>query len=181
MEPTSPAESPSPKPRRRWVPWVVAGLIGLIVGVALGGGTEVQTETTTEATTVAETTTVTQPASTAELDEVKDRLSDARAKLKTTKSKQSDARSELSDLQGQVSTAEAGRFDGDGTYVVGEDIQPGTYRAAAQDGCYWARLSSLNTSDIIDNDNATGPVVVEVQAGDKAFLASGCSEFKKAG
>jgi hypothetical protein len=70
---------------------------------------------------------------------------------------------------------------GTGTYVVGEDIQPGTYRAKASPGCYWARLSSLDTSDIIDNNNADGPVVIEVLSSDKALELSNCADFVRQG
>jgi hypothetical protein len=60
-------------------------------------------------------------------------------------------------------------------------VRPGTYRAAASPGCYWARLSSLDTSDIIDNDNADGPVVVQVLPSDKAFQTTRCASFHKIG
>ena len=70
---------------------------------------------------------------------------------------------------------------GTGTFVVGNDINPGTYRAEARSGCYWARLSSLNTSDILDNDNADGPVVIEILPSDKALQASDCADFHKSG
>ena len=72
-------------------------------------------------------------------------------------------------------------FPGEGTFVVGEDIDPGVYRADASPGCYWARLNSLDTSDIIDNNNADGPVVIEVLATDRAVTVNRCAEFKKAG
>lgn len=77
--------------------------------------------------------------------------------------------------------AKANRFAGEGTYLVGTDIKPGTYKAAANSGCYWARLSSLNTSDIIDNNNSDGPVVIEVRSTDKALEVAGCAEFNKVG
>lgn len=72
-------------------------------------------------------------------------------------------------------------FPGEGTFVVGEDIDPGVYRAEASPGCYWARLNSLDTSDIIDNNNADGPVVIEILATDRAVTVNRCAEFKKAG
>jgi hypothetical protein len=39
----------------------------------------------------------------------------------------------------------------------------------------------LDTSDIIDNDNADGPVVVEILPSDKAFETDGCADFHRAG
>lgn len=75
----------------------------------------------------------------------------------------------------------ANTIPGDGVYQVGSDIQPGTYKAAASPGCYYARLSSLDTSDIIDNNNVDGPVVIQVGVSDAALELSGCSDFHKVG
>jgi hypothetical protein len=35
--------------------------------------------------------------------------------------------------------------------------------------CYWKRMSSLDGSDIINNNGSNGPEVVEILASDKAF------------
>ncbi len=68
----------------------------------------------------------------------------------------------------------------DGTYVVGTDIQPGVYKTAGPgssaitDSCYWAVLNSLNTQDIADNGNISGPTTIQV--GGKALeLTGGCT------
>jgi hypothetical protein len=73
----------------------------------------------------------------------------------------------------------------DGTYRVGIDIVPGTYRSAGTDphgesDCYWARLSSLNPNNIIKNDIATGPQEVTIQPNDTAFLTHSCQPWQKA-
>lgn len=68
-------------------------------------------------------------------------------------------------------------IDSDGTYQVGVDIVPGTYHAAGSSSCYWARLSSLDTSDIINNSG--GPQVVGIQPSDKAFLTQHCGTRQK--
>lgn len=65
----------------------------------------------------------------------------------------------------------------DGTYVVGVDIVPGIYRMPGGSRCYWARLNSLDTSDIIDNNNSTGPQTVDILSTDRAFLTSGCQAW----
>ena len=101
--------------------------------------------------------------------------------MATAREKTSSERSKLRKLQGQVQSAKANTVSGEGTFVVGEDIQPGTYRAAASPGCYWARLRSLDTSDVIDNDNADGPVAVQILPSDKAFTAARCADFHKTG
>jgi hypothetical protein len=117
----------------------------------------------------------------AERQQIADERERARAKLADTRQEIADAKARLRRLKreaGQTRAAiDKSTIPGTGTFVVGEDIKPGTYRAAAQSGCYWARLSSLDTGDIIDNSNADGPVVVEITPSDKAFEASDCSDF----
>jgi hypothetical protein len=115
------------------------------------------------------------------LAQLRSQVSDERDKLATARNKTTDERSKLREVQGQVKSANANTVPGTGTFVVGEDIQPGTYRAAAQPGCYWARLNSLDTSDIADNDNADGPVVVQILPSDKAFQTTDCADFHKTG
>ncbi|WP_126268730.1 hypothetical protein [Corynebacterium alimapuense] len=80
-------------------------------------------------------------------------------------------------------TASPESYDGpleimlDGTYLIGSDVVPGTYRAEeAGTSCYWARLSGLSgeTSDIIANDSrAVSPVVMLLES-DVAFQSSNC-------
>jgi hypothetical protein len=72
----------------------------------------------------------------------------------------------------------------DGTYRVGTDIAPGTYRSAGRSSqgesdCYWARLNSLDPTDIIANNISTAPQVVVIQPGDAAFLTRSCQPWQK--
>ncbi len=63
-----------------------------------------------------------------------------------------------------------------GMYLVGIDIQPGTYKGqAGTDSCYWARLKDVEggTSSIIANDNSTGQFYIQVGKSDFA-LSVGC-------
>lgn len=69
----------------------------------------------------------------------------------------------------------------DGTYQVGVDILPGTYRSTGGGDCYWARLRTLATNDIIDNDNASGPAVVAILPSDAAFLTKRCGTWQRSG
>jgi hypothetical protein len=73
----------------------------------------------------------------------------------------------------------------DGTYRVGTDIVSGTYRSAGvspegASDCYWARLSSLNETHIIDSDISTRPQVVMIRPSDRAFLTHNCQPWQKA-
>lgn len=62
-----------------------------------------------------------------------------------------------------------------GMYLVGIDIQPGTYKGTAGtdilESCYWARLKNVEGSmdSIIANDNSTGPYYMKVNKGDFAI------------
>lgn len=69
---------------------------------------------------------------------------------------------------------------GSGIFLVGEDIQPGTYRGDGSSGtCYWARLSGTGggLGDIIANDLPAGPTVVTISPSDVAFETSGCADW----
>ena len=66
----------------------------------------------------------------------------------------------------------------DGTYQVGVDIAPGTYRSAGGTNCYWKRPRSLDTSDIIDNNGSPGPQVVGIQPSDAAFFSHDCGTWQ---
>jgi len=72
----------------------------------------------------------------------------------------------------------------DGTYRVGTDIVPGTYRSAGlspqgESDCYWARLNDLNPTHIVNNNLGTGPQVVTIQPSDSAFLTHSCLPWHK--
>lgn len=76
--------------------------------------------------------------------------------------------------------AAANTIDGDGTYLVGDDIQPGTYKSAGGDTCYWSRLGQ-GGADIIDNNLGAGPAVVTVRSSDFALEVSRCAPFRRTG
>lgn len=56
-----------------------------------------------------------------------------------------------------------------GTYTVGEDIQPGTYRAQDVENCYWATLDEAG--EINDNNfvNSAPQVLATIKPSDYAF------------
>jgi hypothetical protein len=68
----------------------------------------------------------------------------------------------------------------DGTWAVGSDIKPGTYRLREPAiFCYWARLKGFDGSlgDIVANENVIGYGVVTIAKTDKGFETSGCGEW----
>ncbi len=75
---------------------------------------------------------------------------------------------------------DAPRF-GDGTHIVGVDIEPGTYRNAGEGFCYWERLSGFSgeLDDILANgilDGVSG--VVTIKASDRGFSSQGCGRWQ---
>ena len=79
-----------------------------------------------------------------------------------------------------VPLAAWGQF-GDGTYLVGFDIEPGIYRAPGGSFCTWQRLSGVSGEfdDIIAIDvSENSGQIVEVKATDKAFKVSGCGRWE---
>lgn len=73
---------------------------------------------------------------------------------------------------------------GEGIWLVGRDIAPGTYRATGVRLCYWERLSGLGGGfgDIIANDNITsGQAIVAISPYDKAFSSNRCGTWHKIG
>lgn len=71
---------------------------------------------------------------------------------------------------------------GDGFYIVGEDIKPGTYRSRVPAECYWARYRDFN-DDLIENGLADLPRIYEVKikATDALFESSGCGTWSRVG
>ena len=71
---------------------------------------------------------------------------------------------------------------GDGTWRVGIDIEPGTYRTDGTERCYWARLSGFTGSlgDLLANDNARGgPAIVTILPSDAGFISTRCGIWTK--
>jgi hypothetical protein len=69
----------------------------------------------------------------------------------------------------------------DGMYMIGSDIQPGTYRSSGQSGCYYARLKGFGgtISDIVANDNTDAPAIVSIAASDKGFESTRCGTWTR--
>jgi hypothetical protein len=70
---------------------------------------------------------------------------------------------------------------GDGLYEVGNEIPSGTYKTSGGQDCYYARLSSDNTNDIIANNITSGPQTVRVRSSDAFVEFSGGCTWRRSG
>ena len=92
-----------------------------------------------------------------------------------------------------VPAADARTSFGDGAWLVGPEIEAGTYRTdGPSSGCYWARLAEFsNVKTFLDRSDAaaesdTGPeigadevIVVRIREGDAAFETIGCGTWRR--
>lgn len=68
----------------------------------------------------------------------------------------------------------------DGTWVVGTDIEPGTYRSSGPVGsattCFWFRLKDTtgDPSSVIAAGDSQGPITLTIKATDAAVKSEGC-------
>jgi hypothetical protein len=67
----------------------------------------------------------------------------------------------------------------DGTWEVGTEVRPGTYRAIAEPGCSWSRLGEpeMGLEQVIGSGHGSGPQLVTVGKRDVAFRSSGCGRW----
>lgn len=136
--------------------------------------------TTTPGETVTETSTETVSATKAEKEKLKEqaaalaaRKSDLNARARTLEQKEKA-------LQKEIGVVRRTSFS-DGTFLVGKEVAPGTYRARGGGDCYWARLSGFGGSDIIVNGGFTRNQTVTVSSSDKGFESSGCGTWHRIG
>jgi hypothetical protein len=73
-----------------------------------------------------------------------------------------------------------GGIAGSGTFQVGKDVFPGTYRSAgpadAEGTCYWKRS---NGDTLVDNAMSKKQQVVKIEATDTSFKSSDCAPWQK--
>jgi len=83
------------------------------------------------------------------------------------------------DLDARTAALKATSF-ADGVWVVGTDIQPGTYKAPQAGGdCYWAKLNA--DESIIRNDIPGGPTTVTIEGSVNKFKSTRCGTWTKVG
>jgi hypothetical protein len=108
-------------------------------------------------------------------------VADAQERVEDLDDREAELEARAEDLDVTEERVAATTF-GNGIHVVGDDIEPGTYRNDGGSNCYWARLSGLSGSfdDLVANGLPDGPTTVEISAGDVGFESSGCSDWVRA-
>ncbi|MGA4544913.1 hypothetical protein ACPA54_33460 [Uniformispora flossi] len=183
-EPNYPPQPPNPQPRpggirrilgKSWVRYTLVGVIAFGIGVAAGGGSKKDDDKQNAAAeapqpTVTVTVTVTAPPP-------KD------APAPATSQAPAPAAPATSTAPATSAAPAKATIPGDGTYTVGDDIQPGTYKSTGNNGCYYARLkdTSGDFGAIITNNISDGSVTVTISKSDGAFQSRGCKEWTKTG
>ena len=120
-----------------------------------------------------------------ERDQARDELNAAQGDLTNRKAARDKRQSDLDAREKKVSGAEAAAkantFGGDGIYLVGTDIQVGTYKAGPSPDCYTEVDRDLddNIDSIMSNNITSGPVVLKVPSNAKAIKVNGCADFHK--
>lgn len=198
---SQPEQPPTPAPtkRRRW-PWIVGIVAALLLGVGIGasGGEPAPTSVGepvggNDPNTPAPRPTVTVTAEPAELakreqllDDLQGELDDLSTALDEKVVALEDWEAELDEREAALEQTEteiaANTIPGDGLWIVGEEIEPGTYRSDGGQACYWARLSSTSGEfdAIITNGVPSGPTTVTIDGSDTAFETTGCADWQKA-
>ncbi|MBM4693765.1 hypothetical protein GS434_08605 [Rhodococcus hoagii] len=169
--------STTPSERRRW-PWIVGVIAALLAGVGLGavGASDPSGER-------AKSVEAREQAVAQQEKGLKERTDSENAALddrKTQLDRQSaDLARRESELLPKEREAAKNTIKGDGIFLVGRDINPGTYRNSGTSSCYWQRSSgtSGDFDEILANGNESGPAVVTIQPGDVAFTSKRCGTW----
>lgn len=181
--------------RRRWAILLLPAM--LILGAAFGstsatlaGRTVDLTSTgTDESPGPSSSRDIALDAANARVDQLEGFLAEAEAELEALADLDAElaAREEaVAEREAAADAADAARLAnsfGDGVFLVGVDIVPGTYRTEGGTSCYWERLAGVSGSfdDVIANDNVDGPSVVAIAASDVAFSSGDCGTWNLVG
>lgn len=185
---SAPEQDPiaSPATPKRWR-WIAALVVTLVAGAALG----IAVAKTTERDVLAERT--------AALEQREDEMAQratAASQREGALSLRSDGldtrQTELDKISADLGRREQAllpkeqaaarsKITKDGIYLVGMDIEPGTYQTSGGSGCYWQRSSgtSGDFDDILANGNENGQAIVTIAPSDIAFTTKRCGSWQR--
>ncbi|KUO12597.1 hypothetical protein AQJ58_09680 [Streptomyces sp. DSM 15324] len=165
---------PKPSRRKAWLTHGATAFVALVIGAGIGGDGD--SGSTDSSIAPAPTVTVTKTAAAPDGDEPEPEPAVTVTEKVTVTPK-------ATKKPGAATTVE-----GDGQYLVGEDMQAGTYKTAGPDksglidNCYWARTNDASGEfeAIIANANLAGQGRVTVRKGEY-FETNGCLKWTKVG
>jgi hypothetical protein len=178
-----------PEQRPRWIAPVSTLAIGLLVGGGIAAGIVVAT---TDPTRSPEYQALQEDLSAAEDDVARmaDEVTEASGRARTAQSEAAERHALLDEQERQLTEREAAvaaveqriasTSIGQGTWTVGRDIEPGTYRTmqAVTGDCYWGIYTSgTNGDDIIENDIVTGGFPTVTLSVGQDFENNRCGTF----
>ncbi len=155
-----------PRRAKRW-PWIVgiiaAFVVGLVVGVASNTGT---TQFASSGDDSAGTATVT-------VTQTEDAVPTG-----TDTPDTDDTDTPDTDTDTTTTDSTSADIPGDGTYTVGDDIQPGTYHSTGGDGCSWERFGQDDSGDtgIVESGSSR---TVTIRHSDTSFQTEGCGSWTR--
>jgi hypothetical protein len=186
-EAPGPESKPTPPKKPRKWPWIVGIIAAFIVGGAGGvavapGVPESDLRAAQQQTEQLRDELQTAQATIDDYESREQQIQDRAAELDTRKSQLDQRAADLDARAEEIKAAEAefeaNTIPGTGTFLVGEDIKPGTYFTSGASGCYWARLSGTTGSDILDNGFAEGPTTLTILSSDDAFHTERCPDWQ---
>jgi hypothetical protein len=158
------AARPTPWWKRLWVVGIAAALVGVGIGAAGAPGETKKVAAPTQTVTIATTSTQTTTAT----------ATPTIVKTIATRTKT------------HTITITAGvpipgsKSYGSGTYVVGQQIRPGTYQTTGAELCGWATYTDLAAQDQDGFDSAqNGPLTAVVRSDDQLFKVIGDCTFRR--
>lgn len=191
-----PLPSPPKKKTRvpRWLRYLLVGLAGLALGLAVGRAETTSVEERLFAMEdraleaedqLAEyegRITFLETQGDAELGVLQDRLDEANETIQARENRIADLQEQIDKLK-KALPAGIGRTIENGTWRVGEEVAPGTYRAPGGGSCYWERLSGFSgdLDDIIANGVAERNVTVTIAPSDVGFHTNDCGTWTQIG
>ncbi len=174
------AVNSTPAKRRRW-PWILGIVAAVVVGAVVGSVAQTDPlgdRTAAVAQREKDAAAVEQALDSrgAQLDRRTDTLDQISSSLDQ---RSSQIREREDALLPKEQEAAKNVIAGDGIYLVGKDINPGTYRNGGTSGCYWKRSSgtSGDFGEILANGNESGPAVVTIESSDVAFTSKRCGQW----
>lgn len=199
VQPPASPRNTSPDARAKaWLPWVLGGG-GALLGMVLGAGIAVAALDPTasdeyqqlEGRMAAERSEAS-AAQRATEEEARAAMDSAEASASSASASASLRAADLEQREADVAAREqavaaveqriATTSIGQGTWTVGRDIEPGTYRTAqaVSGDCYWGIYrSGSNGDDIIENDIVVGGYPTVTLSVGQDFENNGCGTFIK--